>query len=355
MIRAKDLAAKLGVSAATVSLVLNNKPGICEETRKELRRKIVEMGYGYMFSSENGRQCNCDAPHKAQETAEGCETFAFVVYPICKECGDSWAFYAAVMEGASSFFREKGYQMVVIHPEPECVDSDCCNQGFSNLKCCLNETKVKGLIVQKPCLSEENIAELKSLELPFVMVDTYYFDEEISSVSVNNEQGVYKLIKHLCQQGHKRIGYVQSSADRATFCERQYYYRMLLQRLGMPFCEDWFIPIEQLGDCKAMLKNGGPTAFLTDNDCIACKLIMGLEDMGLKVPEDIAVAGFEDREAATLSSPAITTVKVPDRELGRTAAELLLNRLGDAERPTVKVELGVELVIRDSTVLNGDK
>lgn len=352
MIRAKDLAVKLGVSAATVSLVLNNKPGICEDTRKELCRKITEMGYGYMFSSENGKDGGCETDNMSQETADISETFAFVVYPICKECGDSWAFYAAAMEGASSLFREKGFGMIVIHPEPEQKDADCCNQGCSSLGRCLKETKVKGLIVQKPCLSEENIKELKALNLPFVMVDTYYFDEEISSVSVNNEQGIYKLIKHFSNEGHTKIGYVRSTADRATFCERQYYYRMLLQKLDMPYSDDWFFPIEELAEHEALLKNSGPTAFLTDNDCIAWKLIMGLRDMGLNVPGDIAVAGFEDRETATLCSPSITTVKVPDRELGRTAAELLLARLGDNNRPTVKAELGVELIVRESTVIS---
>ena len=134
MIRAKDLAAKLGVSAATVSLVLNNKPGICEETRRELRRKIAEMGYGYMLSGKD------DNDLSGQSRADDCRDFGFVVYPICKECGDSWAFYAAAMEGASSLFREKGYQMMVIHPE-----EDCSSQCGSTLARCLKGTKLKAV------------------------------------------------------------------------------------------------------------------------------------------------------------------------------------------------------------------
>lgn len=345
MIRAKDLAAKLGVSAATVSLVLNNKPGICEETRRELRRKITEMGYGYMLSCQEGEDCCKRQSLPADERRE--RDFGFVVYPICKECGDSWAFYAAAMEGASSLFREKGYQMVVIHPE-----EDCSGEGGSTLARCLNGEYFRGLIVQKPCLSEENISELKSLGLPFVMVDTYYPEEELNCVSVNNEQGIYKLIDHLYRQGHTKIGYVYSSADRATFEERRCCYKMLIQRLGLELNEDWYFPIERLESLGDALKASRPTAFLTDNDSIAWQLIMGLKEMGFSVPRDIAVAGFEDRETSLLASPAITTVRVPDRELGRTAAGLLLS-MADRDDPalsrTVKLELGVELVVREST------
>ena len=334
MIRAKDLAEKLGVSAATVSLVLNDKPGICENTRRELRKRIAEMGYGYMLRTSE--------PAEAK-SSEARGTIAFVIYPVCKECGDTSSFYSLVMEGVSAYLQENGYEMLVYHVKPEC---GCTLR-------CLSEKNVKGMIVQKPCLKEIDIQELIALELPFVMLDTYYMDEEISSVSVNNEQGVYKLIRHLQTQGHEHIGYISCDLERATFDERKGYYHMILSQLGLAGHPDWSISLsdeEKLQ--KALQDPQGPTAFLTDNDIIAWKAIQKIRALGYPVPGKIAVAGYEDHSLGAMSDPPITTVHVPDTALGREAARMLLSKIG--RQPTepdipVKIELGVQLVVREST------
>lgn len=334
MIRAKDLAAKLGVSAATVSLVLNDKPGICEDTRRELRKRIVEMGYGYMLSTPE------PVIEKSQED-QG--KIAFVIFPVCKDCGDTSSFYSLVMEGASAYLQENGYQMMVFHVKPE----NGCTLD------CLTEKNVKGMIVQKPCLEEIDIEELIALRLPFVMLDTYYMDEEVSSVSVNNEQGVYKLIRHLREQGHSRIGYISCGLGRATFDERKGYYYMILSQMGLPYCPDWTIPLNDEEKLREVLQRpDAPTAFLTDNDIIAWKAIQKIRNCGFEVPKQIAVAGFENHSIGLLGDPQITTVQVPDTELGCQAAQILLSKIHrPATEPDipVKVEVGVELVVREST------
>ena len=343
MIRAKDLAAKLGVSAATVSLVLNDKPGICDDTRRELRKRIVDMGYGYMLKTPEKKADEAAAERKAAKEAADRKRFAFVIYPVCKECGDTASFYTQVMEGASAYLQEKGYEMMVYHVKPECG----CTLA------CLAEKEVMGVIVQKPCLEMVDVAELQSMKLPFVMLDTYYTNAEISSVSVNNEQGVYKLIRHLQEQGHERIGYISCGLERATFDERKGYYYMLLSQLGLPYHSDWSVP---LGDeerlRRVMEDTEGPTAFLTDNDIIAWKAIQKIRTCGYQVPEQIAVTGFEDHSLGLLSDPQLTTIHVPYADLGREAARVLLTKIArsDAESDVpVKVELGVELVVREST------
>ncbi len=347
MIRAKDLAAKLGVSAATVSLVLNDKPGICDDTRRELRKRIVEMGYGYMLKTPEPDEVQETKPQgksargaAAQDsTVKG--KIAFAIYPVCKECGDTSSFYAQVMEGASAYLQKKGYEMLVYHVMP----------GSSLAS--LVDKDVMGVIVQKPCLEEIDVAELWGMKLPFVMLDTYYTNEEISSVSVNNEQGVYKLIRHLREQGHSRIGYMSCGLERATFDERKGYYYMLLAQLGLPYSADWSVPLSDEDKLRRVLEDPeGPTAFLTDNDIIAWKAIQKIRNCGYQVPQQIAVTGFEDHSLGLLSDPQLTTIHVPYADLGREAARVLLTKIarGDAESDvSVKVELGVELVVREST------
>ena len=346
MIRAKDLAAKLGVSAATVSLVLNDKPGICDDTRRELRKRIVDMGYGYMLKTPEKKADGSAAERNTAKEAADRKKFAFVIYPVCKECGDTASFYTQVMEGASAYLQEKGYEMMVYHVKPECGCS------LENLV----DKDVKGMIVQKPCLELVDVDQLQALNLPFVMLDTYYTNTDISSVSVNNEQGVYKLIHHLREQGHERIGYISCGLERAAFDERKGYYYMLLAQQGLPYHPDWSVP---LGDeeklQRALLDPEGPTAFLTDNDIIAWKAIQKIRTCGYQVPEQIAVTGFEDHSLGLLSDPQLTTIRVPYADLGREAARVLLTKIarGDAEPDVpMKVELGVELVVRESTAKN---
>ena len=333
MIRAKELASLLGVSQATLSLVLNDKPGICQETRTRLRRQIAEMGYGYMLSG------------KAEDETPEKGSLAFLIYPVCPDCGDASAFYGPVMEGAAAAAQEQGYSMLVCHVNPT---------GGCTPERCLGGKDIRGFVVQKPCLTDIVLAELRQLNLPFVMLDTYYMDEEVNSVSVNNEQGVWKLIAHLRTQGHERIGYLGCGVERATFCERKDYYKLILCRLGLSRREAWCVDIAQPEELEAMMAQpDAPTAFLADNDVVAWKGIQRLQSMGLKVPEDVSVVGFEDREIASVANPALTTVRVPDRTLGRDAAELLLKKIerrakGEPEEYS-KLELGVELVVREST------
>ena len=359
MIRAKDLAAKLGVSAATVSLVLNDKPGICDDTRRELRKRIVDMGYGYMLKTpEKSMEQGATAKLREAQTVEQAgrkagaqKKFAFVIYPVCKECGDTASFYTQVMEGASAYLQEKGYDMMVYHVKPEC---GCALE-------CLADKDIMGMIVQKPCLETVDVDQLQAMNLPFVMLDTYYTNTDISSVSVNNEQGVYKLIHHLREQGHERIGYISCGLERAAFDERKGYYYMLLAQQGLPYHPDWSVPLsddEKL--CRVLADPQGPTAFLTDNDIIAWKAIQKIRTCGYRVPEQIAVTGFEDHSLGLLSDPRLTTIHVPYADLGREAARVLLTKIDrsqlakaghpDAEPDVpVKVELGVELVVREST------
>ena len=355
MIRAKDLAAKLGVSAATVSLVLNDKPGICDDTRRELRKRIVKMGYGYMLKTPEPAAAAADASAAAGAQGESAKgqavqskpaqgRLAFVIYPVCKECGDTSTFYAQVMEGASAYLQENGYEMLVYHVKPEC--------GCTLSR--LPDKDVMGVIVQKPCLEEIDVAELWGMKLPFVMLDTYYTDEEISSVSVNNEQGVYKLIRHLQEQGHSRIGYISCGLERATFDERKGYYYMLLSQLGLPYRPEWSVPLRDEEKLSQLLADPeGPTAYLTDNDIIAWKAIQKIRACGYQVPQQIVVTGFEDHSLGLLSDPQLTTIHVPYANLGREAARVLLTKIKrQSTEPDVpvKVELGVELVVRESTV-----
>lgn len=328
-IKAKELARLLGVSPATVSLVLNGKPGICEGTRRQLTRQIRELGYGYML---------CGEEHCAQG-----KTVSYVVYQE-----EPHVFSPAVLEGAQEAAQEAGYTLSLLH----------VGRGERTLSGCLRRGETLGLLVQKPCLEDGDLEELEALGVPYVMVDTYRADRDVSCVSVNSRQGFCKLVDHLMGMGHRALGYIFCQSDCASAAERRESYYQALAHFGLTVNPDYCIalgcPKKGISDRLEKLLGEGkplPTAFLTEDDGVACRAMKALAQCGYRVPEDISIVGFGDSEICTMVSPELTTVRVPYRLLGRQAMALLLQKLrGGAEDGPLctRLEVGVELVARGS-------
>ncbi len=334
-IKAKELAQLLGVSTATVSLVLNHKPGICEGTRRQLTQRIIDMGYGYMLR-ESG-------PIPA---GGGRGTLAYVLYPPESPEEETYTLDPAVLRGAEAAAREAGCDLKMVCVTPE-----------TDLRACL--CPCAGFVVQKASMTQEDLALLSEPGVPFVLVDTYHVDLPASSVSVNNEQGVYRLVEYLREMGHERIGYIACGADRASFRERERCWENTLRRMGLPVERQWQLAVEcpendLTADLDALKASGlpQPTAYLCDDDMVAWRAIKAFERYGLRVPEDVSVAGFDDRELCTMIEPNLTTIRVPAALLGRESVNLLLQRIRHADRGEedcqVKLELSVELVPRAS-------
>ena len=197
--KAKELAKKLGVSPATISLVLNNKPGISDSLRHSLLEKIQELGCESMCCEgclpSSGRQ---DEP--AQPANHSRQVIAYLIYTSSDEADDRFAFYPAVLEGAEMEARENGYNLMVLH-------MSC--QGNANLRRLLqNGGEAMGAIVQISNVDEHALNDIRSLDIPCVLVDSYRPDVRVSSVSINNEQGVFSAVRYLKEKGHQEIGYV---------------------------------------------------------------------------------------------------------------------------------------------------
>ncbi len=328
-IKAKELARLLGVSPATVSLVLNGKPGICEGTRQQLTRQIRDLGYGYML---------CGEEHCAQGKA-----VSYVVYP-----GESHVFSLAVLEGAQEVAQEAGYTLSLIH----------VGKGDRALSGCLRRGETLGLLVQKACLEDRDMEELEALGVPYVMVDTDRADRDVNCVSVNSRQGFCKLVDYLAGMGHRALGYLFCRRGCTSAAERRENFYRAMAHFGLPVEPDYCIALECPKQdisrrMEQLLAQGMPlpTAFLAEDDRVACQAMKAFARCGYRVPEDISVVGFGDSELCTMVSPELTTVRVPYRTLGREAMSLLLQKLrgGTEDGPLcTRLEVGVELVVRGS-------
>lgn len=308
-IRAKELAQMLGVSTATMSLVLNNKPGICEHTRQELVRKIMDMGYGYMLA---------DPP-----VPLGKKPLAYVIYSRCGESEKIMTVEPGVIEGAETAAREWGYDLVIRYINP------CCGESVNQ---CIPPERYEGCIIQKPCLHEEEYQELEALGIPYIMIEGRGAD--CNSVSTNSEQAMRIACEYLQQHDHRNIQYVKADTDPLAYQNRRRCF------------EGSVLSLKEWADCAP------GTAVIAENDEIAAAVIRLLTEKGLQVPEDVSVLGFGDSEICAAMNPELTSVRTPDFRMGWEAVQILMSSLKIRElgysEERVHMEINAELVIRGS-------
>lgn len=348
--KAKDLAKKLGVSPATISLVLNNKPGISDSLRQSLLEKIEELGY---------REMLCDPQSGAKGSRERSgktdpPSIAYLIYTGCMEDDSNIAFFPAVLEGAEMEARENGYNLIVLH-------MNC--QGNIGLPELLHRSgNVIGAIIQADQVNDRILEDIKSIEIPCVLTDVYRPDLQLSSVNVNNEQGVFSLVKHLKEMGHREIGYVYSEFSCESLQERRRCFHAALREFGLEDRpENYFISAWDCRDCSYDFKRITrqlsqaerlPTVLVAEDDHEATQIYQALRHLGLRVPEDISVTGFDDNFLASMLDPPLTTVKNYRHLMGRECVLLLENLVrltkNGAKSPCLKCEIATKLVKRNS-------
>jgi DNA-binding LacI/PurR family transcriptional regulator len=337
-IKSKELANLLGVSTATMSLVLNHKQGISDELRSSLLSRIREMGYGYMIK---------ETPEaEPGGGAAAAKNIAYIILSDHQEEGDEGAFFPPVIEGAEREARHLGYHFSIIHMYDE---------KAGRLRDSIGKDQYAGMIVYADVMSAALKKELDSTEIPYVMLDCYDPDVKASSVTVNNRQGVYAAVRYLLEKGHREIGYVSSGTPRSSLVERKRCFSYACEDLGVEMRPEWNIVTDSLGqkaqDYLEGLWKGGvrpPSALLVENDVLALSVYRALKSAGYTVPEDVSVIGFDGRSICSIMEPTLTTMRIPRRLLGRTLIMLLHGKIDmrsrSMEEVAVRLEMNAELV-----------
>ena len=343
--KAKDLAKKLGVSPATISLVLNNKPGISDSLRHSLIEKIRELGCDFMLSEASAASTHGgdEAPH-----ARTRPVIVYLIYTSCDENNDRFAFYPAVLEGAEMEARDNNYNLVVLHMSCQ------GNANLSRLVECSGEAI--GAIVQASHIDDCILHDLRTLNIPYVFVDAYRPDQKVSSVCVNNEQGIFSAVKYLKEKGHRELGYVYSGCENDSQVERRRCFHQALREFRREnyFTAGCSMEADDFDVLKDLFRQTErmPTALIAENDRLAWRTMKALERGGYRVPDDISVIGFDDRSICTMVEPNLTSIKNYRHLMGRECVIMLQNvrhikKLGFSD-PCLKFELPTELIERDS-------
>jgi len=325
----RELAEKIGVSPATISIVLNNKKGVKDETRKMVQDAIKK--YNFVPRSRSKQKKDRIIVVEFRKTGSLIE--------------ENQGFIASIIETVEETLKNADYEVTTLVAK-ETAEAILQIDDFA---------KYKGMILIASEITKDIYPSLRDITIPFVSVDNHMLDFSYNSVCMNNYENVLILLEYCQKLGHHRIGHFASADDFSNFTERSYYYEYCCKNLNIE-CrseDEYTIPATLIGSCeelKELLKNAKdlPDCFFADNDIIALGAIKALKELGYKVPEDISVVGFDDIPYASISQPALTTIHVQKEVMGKQAVHQLLAQINDAEFVPVKSRVTGRLVIRES-------
>ena len=334
-----DIADKLGVSSATVSRALNNNPSVSPLTRKKINALAEKLGYRHNTFASSLR---------LQKT----HTIGVIIHEL-----NSY-FITSVLAGIEKIVTEAKYNLIIVHSD-ENRELEALNTRN------LFHKRVDGVIASLSFDTEDlsHFKQFQSKNIPVVFFDRVFENSDGAKVIINNFQAGYDATVHLIEQGCKRIAHITSSLKRNVYSERKRGYKQALEDHKIKFDEklviiDGFKEEDATRSAKHVLsmKNLPDGIFIT-NDFCAAVVMQVFKDAGIRVPQDIAIVGFNNDSIGKVISPKLTTINYPGFEMGQIAARNLINHLKGLwdMSLTNTIIIKSELVIRESSLKKGKK
>ncbi len=330
----RNIAEAAGVSAATVSLVLNGKGEISAGTRARVLEAVSRLNY---------------VPRVNKAGFDPTITLRFL--KISKHGKtvnrDHSVFISDYIDGMSAEATRRNYNLEVVSFE---------GQPISSVAESLAGAPVAGVIVLGTELSEADVRMIQSLGHPTVFIDTFFEIVDANFVDMNNEDAVYKALSQFQRQGFSRIGFVASHAETVNFRLRKDAFYKNMTRLSLPVDERSVIYVESTfegayRDTAAHLSRGNALAecYFCTNDVIAFGFIRALREHGVSIPDDVSIIGFDNLPQSATMEPGLSTIDVSKRKIGYLAVAVLDDLILAAEpQPSVKILVGADLVARGS-------
>ncbi|MEA3311895.1 MAG: LacI family DNA-binding transcriptional regulator [candidate division WOR-3 bacterium] len=325
----RDVAHAAGVSINTVSRALSGKPDVNEETRKTILSAAEKLGY---------------RPNKLARGLQSnkTQTVGVVITDIANP------FFSALVKGVEESAREENYSIVL-------QDTDENYEKEKEAIQVLLAEQVDGLLITPVQTSKETIEDLKRTGLPFVLLGRHFDGLETDYVVTDDVQGGFQTTEHLIELGHKRIAMINGPLHISSAKERFQGYQKALDHYGIELDESILsagaITTEDgYKVAKSLLgRQPQPTAVFAYSDFVAFGVMKAIREVGLEIPEDIAVMGYDDVEFSSCLEVPLTTVRIPKRELGRKAMKLLSKKIEKEKRELQKCTLKARLIPRQST------
>ena len=325
-----DIAEQANVSIATVSRVFNNNPRVSETTRARVVAVAEALGY---------------QPHVSARNLARRKTHVIsAVIPVMTNY-----FFVEVLRGLQDRLAESEYDLLV-------YTSNALEDVDAQLDRALHRGRAAGVLLFSMPITEDRVERFKRSRLPVILVDCFH--EEFDSVSVNNEMGGYLATRHCIEQGRRQIGMVMASGGEPALERRQGYERAL-KEAGLPVkasLVEASIEIEEHGYTEqagydAMLglmkRHPQTDAVFATSDVQALGAMRALKETGLRVPDDVAVVGFDD--IAISRYVGLSTLRQPMRQMGMLAVDRFLLRLTEPNHPVSHTVFAPKLIVRDTS------
>jgi LacI family repressor for deo operon, udp, cdd, tsx, nupC, and nupG len=328
--RIQDVARLADVSTATVSRALATPERVSPEARARVLEAIAKTGY---------------VPNPAARTLRSQKTYmVLVVLPDLSN-----TFFSKILRGIEGTLFEAGYGMII-------SDLDGSPAKEAHFAAFTAAGRVDGAILLNGHLfgqSRDGEGQPARITIPLVALCEAIPGADIPQIEIDNRAAASRMTQHLASLGHSGIAYVSGPANNVLERERFQGFKEGLQAAGLPYDPALVIPGDYTIEAgvaageRLVAQATRPTAVFCTSDEMAIGLMRTLLSAGLRVPEDISVAGFDDIEFAAVAEPALTTIHQPRRELGQAAATALIDLLQGRTTPK-RIRLETELVVRDS-------
>ncbi len=330
-----DVAARAGVSPATVSKVLNDRPGVSPQTRERVLQAAQELSYSPSVAARSL------ATSRTYNVGYIGYKYGYVLPADLRPSSGA----PGTLEGIDEELTRRGYHLLTTWVDREAVKGlDVPNM--------VHQGRVDGLILNGPAFSPRFILQLRNRGLPIVLVDNFLNETAIDCVLCDNEGGAYQAAKHLIEHGHERIVFLSGPADWLSSHERAAGYRRALHEAGLEphlvFMPNTIVDTGRQAMLTALEEYPDLTAVMAVNDATAVGAVQSCRQAGRAVPDEVAVAGFDDTDWAQIHTPPLTTVHISWHEIGIQAARRVVDLIERDDQVPLQMRLAVQLVIRQS-------
>jgi LacI family transcriptional regulator len=331
MITAKALASELGVSIATISRTLNGKPGVSPELREKILNEAAERN---TYISPAARML---ATSRSQN-------ICFAVHHLPGPFNTD-PFYFQVLLGLEEEIRKAGLNLT-LETIPEEAIANPENWRI------VREKRADGIILIGPFIPASFILKLHSIGVPVVLIDNFLERVPVDAVVADDRRGAREVAEHIISLGHSKVAILSGPEDWYSNAERVSGFKDAFKKAGIAEPIVYNADDTTFATGKALFEIASKkkaTAYLAVNDAMAMGAMDAANGLGIYIPKDVSITGFDDIDSAANWTVPLTTVQVQKKFIGQAAGRLLWARIDDKIAPRQRVDVGTKLMIRSST------
>lgn len=332
----KDVAKKAGVATSTVSRVLSNSPRISKATHEKVRKAMKELGYYPNLSAKN-------------LVKRSTETLGMIM-PRSAEDLFVNPFFPEVIRGIQALAQDRNYDLLMVSGRDEAEEKKAVEKIVYGKRC-------DGVLLLCSRTTDPLIEQLDDEGVPFVVIGKPATRPDVNWVDNDNVQASYVATKHLLDQGYRRIGFVSGSLSLVVSLDRLEGYKKALKDQNIAFNKDLIV----YGDFdretgyqafkKLLTLEEPPDSVIAVDDVMALGVSRAAQELNLRLPEDLAIVGFNNTMLTEYTYPPITSVDIKIYDLGYQAAKLLINQIENPDAERKHVIVPTRLIVRKSSCL----